>query len=186
MSLILGVDPGFASFGFALVRTDGATFTPVKMSVIRTKKASKKQNVYASEDNLNRARDITEELLKLLHSEFGEVQAVCAETMSFPRSSSVAAKMAMAWGVLAALTAQYNLPVVQVSPQGLKKAVCADASASKDEVKTALERLFGKELLASLVTDIPAGEHEHPYDALGAVVACRDSELIRLLRKQVG
>jgi crossover junction endodeoxyribonuclease RuvC len=181
VSFVLGLDPGFSCVGFALVRLDGDELHPTEMGVIRTEKASKKQNVFASEDNLRRAREITAVLNKILRAH--PVQAMCAETMSFPRSSSVAAKMAMCWGVVAAFSELMNIPLVQATPKALKKSVTGRADASKEDIIEVLRKRYGEEV-EGLVDGVPPSLREHPYDALGAVVACRDSELLRLLRRQ--
>ena len=182
MSLVLGLDPGFSCVGYALVRLDGDTESPLAMGVVRTEKASKKQNVFASEDNLRRAREITAALNKIFKGH--KIQAMCAETMSVPRSSSVAAKMAMCWGVVACFSELLNVPLVQATPKALKKGVTGHADSSKEDIIEALLSRYGIEVLNGLVDDVPPSLREHPFDALGAVVACRDSELLRLLRRQ--
>ena len=182
---ILGVDPGFANLGYAMVSlsADG-TLLPVNMGVFETDKSTAKRNVLASDDNVRRAREISRFLRDLLREgSLGPVRAVCAETMSFPRSSSVAAKMAMAWGVVASLSEELDIPILQATPQGLKLAVCEDRSASKEDIQKALEKRFGKKLLTSLVKETTPSKQEHPFDALGAVVACSDSEVLRLARR---
>lgn len=182
---VLGLDPGFANIGYALVLFDAEqSERPVAMGVFRTAKSSAKANVLASGDNLRRAREIYVFLRSLLRDgPHGPVRAICAETMSFPRSSSVAAKMSMCWGVVAALSAEFDLPVLQASPQGLKKQVSGKKTTSKTGVQKALDKRFGAANLRALVQDLPASVLEHPYDALGAVVACEDSEVLRLARR---
>ena len=72
----------------------GEKLQPMKMGVIRTEKSSAKRQVRASEDNLDRAKEIAEEIQKLVKDY--NIQLICAETMSYPRNSSAAAKMANA------------------------------------------------------------------------------------------
>jgi crossover junction endodeoxyribonuclease RuvC len=184
MVSVLGIDPGFASIGYARVLFDGERLEVERMGVFRTEKSSNKRKVFASDDNMRRAREIHTFLCDLLREgPHGPVRAVCAETMSFPRSSSVAAKMAMCWGVLAGLSQQFDVPILQASPMELKNKVAGSKKASKEEVQAALEKRFGKSKLQKLCADVPASFFEHPYDALGAVVACSDSEVIRLARR---
>lgn len=183
--LVLGLDPGFANVGWALVELDGGIHgsTPeliVAMGLIETEKSSAKQNVLASNDNYRRAREIARAVRGLKP----RPQVICAESMSFPRSSSAAAKVAMTWGVIADFCEAENIAMLMASPKELKKAVCNDASASKTEIQIALRARFGsrpEELLKE--AKIPPSSQEHPYDALAAVIACVDSEMIRLLRK---
>jgi Holliday junction resolvasome RuvABC endonuclease subunit len=181
---VLGLDPGFACVGYALAHLlpDGE-IKPVAIGVLRTEKSNKKANVFASEDNVRRSREISKFLRSLLKSENGTVHALCAETMSFPRSASVAAKMAMCWGVVSCLSDIFDVPVLQASPQGLKLKVAGEKTASKEDVQKALEAKFGAEKLAAMMPDVPPSLLEHPFDALGAIVACNDSEVLRLARR---
>lgn len=179
---VLGLDPGFASVGYALVLLGSSGERPVRMGVFETEKSSKKRAVLAADDNVRRAREISVFLNDILtKGPHGPVRAICAETMSFPRSSSVAAKMAMCWGVVSALSSLLDVPVLQVTPMGIKLAVAGAKTASKEEVQAAVQSRFGAETRA-LCADVPRSKLEHPYDALGAVLACRDSEVFRLLR----
>lgn len=176
---VLGLDPGFASIGYTVYKL-GTPDEVVRMGLIRTEKSSAKRNVRASEDNLERARTIAEELQALL-KEF-DIRLICAETMSFPRNSSAAAKMAMCWGVMAALSLQHSIPVAQATPQEVKKAVTGQKDASKEDVQAALKKRWA---LEALVEEIPPSKQEHPFDALAVVIACSGSEVFRFARKMV-
>jgi Holliday junction resolvasome RuvABC endonuclease subunit len=187
MSLIpiLGIDPGFANCGYAVVLlgADG-TLRPTSMGVFNTDKSTAKRNVLASDDNVRRSREIYRFMRDLLRDgPHGVVRAICAETMSFPRNASTSAKMALCWGVVAALSEEFDIPVLQATPQGLKLAVAGNRSASKEDIKKALEKKFGKQVLTELCEETTASKQEHPFDALGAVVACGDSEVLRLARR---
>ena len=184
MTPVLGIDPGFANIGYSVVLLggDGET-TPVSMGVFTTEKSSAKKNVTDSDDNVRRARDIWVFLRDLLtKGPHGPIRAMCAERMSFPRNSSVAAKIAMCWGVVAALSAEYDIPLLQTSPQDLKLKVVGNKTAKKPEVMKALELRFGAPL-KKLCANVNGERLEHPYDALGTVVACLDSEVLRVLRR---
>jgi len=183
--LILGLDPGFANVGWALVELNGgvsgtATETLVGMGLIETEKSAAKQNVLASNDNYRRAREISR-AIRLLTP---RAQVICAESMSFPRNASAAAKVAMTWGVVADYCEAESITMLMASPKELKRAVCSDASASKTQIQEALRVRFGVrpgELLKS--AGVPPSSQEHPYDALAAIVACLHSETLSLLRR---
>jgi hypothetical protein len=91
----------------------------------------------------------------------------------------------MAWGVVAAYVQQRGLPLVQAPPQALKKAVCGDRSASKEDVRAAIDTLFGVDLAAMFLKPkkLRKADYEHPFDALAAVFATRESEVFRLARR---
>lgn len=176
--IALGIDPGFSSFGWCtLAISPPAQLRPLACGVIRTAKASKKSATYASDDNLSRAREISSALAALIQQHNPSV--LCAESMSFPRNASAAAKVAVSWGVVASLAERYNLPVLQASPQKVKKALCGVNDASKEQVQAAFtERVCS---LDQLLAGVPRGQHEHPYDAAAVVVACLDSDVMRVL-----
>ena len=81
--------------------------------------------------------------------------------MSFPRNASTAGKMSICWGVLAAIAEARGLPIVQASPQALKRAVTGSSSASKDEVEFALLKRFGNE--TEELFSGPDGLREHVF-----------------------
>jgi Holliday junction resolvasome RuvABC endonuclease subunit len=199
---ILGIDPGFASVGYAVVSFEpdhnyvgvmrsGGTQVPV-MGTIRTEKSDKKRSVKASDDNLRRGREIHSALSFLMGPKpdthpaipfkFGgeplNIQAVCVESMSFPRSASTAQKIGITWGIISAVSGWFDVPIVQASPQEIKKQVCGAKNASKENVQETLAGRFDIDLVL-----FPKTLREHPFDALGAVIACQDSEVIRMALK---
>ena len=183
---VLGVDPGFASVGYAVLRLESEGETLLRLGVVRTEKAAAKRNVKASEDNVSRARELAEAFQGLLDAH--DIRLICAETMSYPRNSASAAKMALCWGVLAAISQQRGIPIVQATPQEVKKAVTGKKDASKEEVMAAVRRVHpvleapaGKR--PPLLADVAPSLWEHPYDAVASVVACRGSEVFMLARR---
>ena len=182
-AVVLGLDPGFASFGWcALSLTAAPSLLPVQLravaaGVLRTSKSAAKHHVYASDDNVARARDLWVRL-SMLVAEF-KPAALCAEAMSFPRNASAAAKVAISWGLLAALAEEHRLPLIQALPQAVKLACCGKKDASKDEVALAVANLTG--MHDGLLGGVPKGQYEHPYDACAVAVACLGSDVLRLL-----
>lgn len=176
---ILGLDPGFASFGLGLVRLLPSSEEVMKVDVIRTQKSPKKLNVKAADDNFRRSQAIA----AVLHETVKKWQpvALAAEAMSFPRNASAAAKVAMAWGIVSDLCYLYQLPIVQATPQEIKKALCNNKSATKEDIQKALEARHGYEF-QHFTSSVPAGQWEHGFDAVGAVVTCLDSDVVRMAR----
>lgn len=178
---MLGLDPGFANCGFSLVRLYADREDVVEMGVIRTKKSSAKKNVLATDDNFERARQIGKEIRSLLEKR--RVVAICAESMSYPPNASAAGKMAMVWGMLAILSIVYDLPVVQVSPQRIKKAVCGNNDASKQDVEDRLTERYPS--CPSLLQGVPESKHEHAFDGLGSIVASMNSDVLLMARRMI-
>lgn len=183
MSLhVLGIDPGMASVGVAVMELLPDGLRLVEAGVIRTQKADKKRRVRAADDNIERTREIASELLRSIRT-YRPV-AICAESMSFPRSSSVAGKMAMCWGALAAIAEERHLPVLQATPQEIKQVLTGSKAAGKEEVQAAvLARLAPRSCRD--IESIPRSQQEHAYDAMAAVMACEGSEVIRMARQMM-
>lgn len=179
---VLGLDPGFASFGYSVVR-----FTPegeevITVNVIRTKKIDKKRNVLASDDNFRRARAIAAVLREVVIG--FRPKAFAAEALSLPRNASAAAKVSMAWGILADIVEEFQIPLVQQSPQGIKKGLCGKVSATKAEVQqVVMDRYPGA--FESFMSGTPKSQWEHGFDSVSAIVATLDSDVLRAVRGMV-
>jgi len=176
---LLAIDPGFAALGIALVTVEQRvagklTFHVEAAKLIETTKDDRKSTVLAADDNVIRLLALHGKLAAFYEEAFAPtnphrhlpLRALCAEGQSWPRSASVAAKVGMAWGVLASFAASYALPVFQLSPQKVKKQLCGKLSASKEEVAAEVHRRTG---FAAL--DVPASKREHLFDAVAVALA---------------
>jgi Holliday junction resolvasome RuvABC endonuclease subunit len=185
---ILGLDPGFANLGWCVAiyhpHETGPSLTGLSvtdMGCIETKKDPRK--VLVSVDNVRRAQAITWMLRDIIWEASDEepvrlVDAIAIEAMSFPRNASSAAKVSLAWGVISALSALWEIPVIQASPQDIKEAVTDSRKASKALMETTLGERYPEVL--KLLEDTPPSRREHPYDALGAIVASLGSEVMKM------
>lgn len=179
--LALGIDPGFASLGFAVVEIGEDSEHVVEMDVVRTSPANRKRRIREADDNVRRAGEIVKALRPLF--ERHKINVLCCESMSFPRGASAAAKLAMAWGVVVALASEHDVPILQASPKEIKKSVTGNKGASKEEVRRVLEDKYGDEVLTRKIEHVTPCKQEHAFDALAAVVSCLESETITLVRK---
>jgi len=183
---ILGLDPGFASFGFGIVRLSSSSEKVMTTDVIRTQKSEKKKGVKAADDNFHRGQAIS----AVLHETVKEWKpmAIAAEAASWPRNAGAATKVALSWGIIIDLCYIYQLPMVQASPQEIKKALCNNKSATKEDVRRVLEARYPcqfdgfKARFPARKPPQPNGQWEHGFDAVGAVVTCLDSDVIRMAR----
>lgn len=176
---VLGTDPGFASFGYAVVQLLPDTERIVTVNVIRTKKDTRKGQVLASDDNFRRTRAIYSALRSVIVEH--KVVALTAEAMSYPRNASVAAKMSLAWGVIASLAEEFQLPTAQATPTKIKKAVAGSNKATKEDLQNALRRRYKGEFFA-FQQAMPKTMWEHGFDAVGSVVTCLDGDVLRMAR----
>jgi Holliday junction resolvasome RuvABC endonuclease subunit len=175
---VLGIDPGFASLGWALVEPEALKL--IDCGVFRTEShRTRGKRVLASDDNFRRAKEIASWFDA---DRFKDVRLVCAEAMSFPRNASTSSKLGLCWGALAAICHVRRIPLVQHSPKKIKKAVCGTSSVKDAVLNEALDKAYpGTGTL--IATNITATtQQQHAWDALGAVHAARDSELFVMLR----
>jgi Holliday junction resolvasome RuvABC endonuclease subunit len=175
---LLGLDPGFAALGYAVLDV-GDPPRLLAMGVIRTQKESARARLLAVEDNVRRTREIVRSLGDLLHEH--EARAIAAEAMSFPRSSSVAAKVALVWGAIVALTEGRRVPLLQCTPQSVKRWASGRSSCSKEDVAFEVRLRCGNES-EKLLSGVPAGLHEHAWDAAACALVCAQGDLVRALR----
>ena len=121
---ILGLDPGFASCGYAEVtyhRRHG--LQPIRMGVIRTVKA-KSRATLKTQDDSRRAR----ELSRILGSLIADADIVCAESLSIPfvpgkggngkvAAVKAAVQTATCWGVIVAHCQREKKTLHENTPQ---------------------------------------------------------------------
>lgn len=176
---VLGFDPGLANFGFAVVAFTRTGLNLDQCGVFTTTPSPKKQRILVSDDSFRRGRQIYQNLAFVVEK-YVPV-AVCTEGMSFPQNSIAATKLAIAWGALAGVCEGFGLPVVQVSPQAIKKHLCGRNNASKLDVEEAVKK--AQPAAGKLLAGVPKTRREHAVDAFAAVLSGLDSEVIKLARK---
>lgn len=177
--VLLGLDTGFAAFGWAAVSLlpDGPRLAD--LGVIRTAKG--RASLLATEDNAQRCREIWRALREMVQT--WRPAALAVESQSWPRNAGTTAKCGMAWGLVFAIAEQHGLPVVHTSPKEIKRRVADRADASKEDVQRALEGRPGFHHLAQALeaAGLPSSMHEHAVDAAAAAFASIDTEIVRAL-----
>lgn len=176
---VLGTDPGFANFGYGVVDIRAKhPYTAVGVAgVLHTKKTDSKLGVYVADDNCRRCDELTEAFLEIVHTH--DVRAICAESMSFVRNSSAAAKLAMAWGAVVAVCRLLDLPLVVATPKQIKIGMTGGASATKQEIEDQVIVRYGAQWVPPTIKKL---EREHMFDAVASVYTVRDSQILRALR----
>lgn len=178
---ILGLDPALRTLGFARIDQIGSTLVPVELGLIQTEETD---DLSSSQSNFVAGQDLYASFRDLIVDEHGRtrVDEIRAEAMSFPPGAASAAKISICWGVLSTLTREYGIPLKQASPQTIRKVLqlpkrsVDEKQAGKDDVRLAMEKMFGERTIAVLLSN--AGitrkdEGRHPIDALAAAVAIR-------------
>lgn len=186
MPKCLNIDPGFSWLGWSVCDLTKTNERVIKLGLIRTEKSDKKTNVRAADDNFRRAQYIHNRLWGCI--DIHRPSVICFEAYSPVRNSGVAAKLGHAYGVIAAIASEHHIPVVAISPQGIKKAMCGKANASKEEVtKACIDRYWRKnhKVMQSFMDEFERNKanHNHAWDSLGAMVATLDSEVVKAFRR---
>lgn len=177
--VILGLDPGFASLGWALLDASGARPRCLAAGVIRTKKDGR-TSIARCDDNARRLAQIACELDELHKAH--RFAIIAAEAQSWTRFAASDRATAMVWGAIAAVAELFNCPVVQLRPQDVKKQITGDASASKAALETACHHRIG-DAEKVLATVKPDSQRNHAADALAVALASLDHRLIQAVRR---
>jgi Holliday junction resolvasome RuvABC endonuclease subunit len=174
--ILLGLDPGLAACGWATVEYNWAAMAVERIGTYRTTPSPAKLRISAAEDLVRRGLELasaTDAAIVDLDAA-GDQVIICAEAMSYPRSASAAAKMAIAWGIICAVASHHRTRIVLASPRQIRAAIGVPPGGGKREVQRALEKQLG-------AIDWPRrrADVEHAADALAAVVACVNLATVR-------
>jgi Holliday junction resolvasome RuvABC endonuclease subunit len=172
--VILGIDPGFSSLGWSLLDLSKGQPRCLDAGVIRTKPDRKLKRC---DDNARRIAVITKRL-EQLHRHHQPI-IIAAEAQSWTSFVNADRSVAMAWGCLSALGEIWALPIIQFRPQEIKKAVCGDASASKQTLENALVDSIADSF--KHLAKISKTQRNHAADALGAAVTSLDHDIVRMM-----
>lgn len=124
---ILGIDPGLATIGFALLEEKEL----IDFGVITTP---------AGLDLPQRLLQISEDITEILQEFSPDLVAV--EQLFFVQNVTNGIAVAHARGVLLQAFALRGVPLLEVSPKDVKLAVCGYGNAEKIQVQTAVKKIF--------------------------------------------
>lgn len=176
VSVVLGLDVGLAALGWAVVDLSADGERVVDLGTVTTAKSSKRRGVRVADDDVRRCRELAAFLLGVIDRH--DVVAIAAELPHGSKGARAAAALGMAKAILASVAEARGLPIAACSPVELKQATAGSGSASKADVQAALVARFGPLEWPKRKADV-----EHAADALGAVVACLDSDVLRMARR---
>ena len=146
MEKCLGVDPGLANTGFAVVTSTRRGYALLDSGLIRTP---------SSEPEPERLKAIYDRLREILEVE--QPSWVCIELCFHNKNVSSSMQTAGVIGVVKLLAVQFGATVHVVTPQQVKAASGLGGSAKKRDVQKMMGKIFGKpELLNNHVADAAA------------------------------
>lgn len=156
-ALVLGVDPGLASTGYALLAGPPQRPRAVVVGTVRTSPRTA---------HALRLRAIHDEIAALIAGH--EVESAAIESWFIHPMSRSAMAMAEARGAIIVAMAGAGLEVVEYSPNTIKQSVTGSGGADKAQVRTMVRRLTGAE-----------PETDHAADALAAAICHMSSAPLR-------
>ena len=145
---VLGIDPGIQNTGLAIVM--GNTQYKLIDSVhVKTK---------SSEDTSDRLHQIYTQGNELLTRH--AVDAICIEKVYHNKNVNSSISTGMVIGVIHIMAKMHKKPVIELTPQAIKKATGLGAKATKAEIMKVGTQMFGIDM-----------ESDHQADAIFAAVA---------------
>ncbi len=129
---VLGIDPGIATVGFGLVRSEGGKPVHIRHGVIRTPAG---QPLY---ERLGTIYEDLHELMRLFSPE-----ALAVEELFFGNNVTTGINVAHGRGVVLLAAAQHGLAVAEYKPSQVKMAVVGYGKADKLQVMEMTKSLLG-------------------------------------------
>ena len=129
--IILGIDPGYATTGFGIIKFNGDEAKPLDFGVITTEKGL---------PHGERIRQTVSDLLSLVKEH--RPDAIAMEELFFSKNTKTALKVAESRGaILYALGCQNQLPT-EYKPNQIKMNICGYGSAPKIQVQKMVQLLL--------------------------------------------
>lgn len=154
MTTILGIDPGYATIGFAIVQKEKQSICVENFGVIET-----------SSDFLfsQRLCDLAEDFEEILNKYSPDILAI--EKLFWGANVDNAVKVAEARGVIEYLAKKSGLEIVEYAPTEVKSRLVGNGHAPKFQVQNILQMRLGLE-------NIP--QPDDAADALGIALICAE------------
>ena len=174
---IMGIDPGLANLGVC-----GLLFDPEQgfaldfVSLIETKKGTRKKGLRAKADDVRRLEKVVSQFGVLVREWLPDVYSF--ESIPTPRNASAGRKSALSWGACYAIARQNKGSLVlEYDPMDLKDEATGDPNASKSKMIEHMAARFP--VLAQ--TSVVKSKQEHLADAVAAALkAARDPAVVAL------
>ena len=171
-NLVVGMDPGLAKMGLVITDLD------LNLKAFHCLVTRKDPRLSRYEDNFKRSQHLMRQILDVITSCIDKIALFAVESYSAPRHAASASMLSRSWGILAAIAEQYKIPVTMVQPKDIKKAITGRIQASKSDMEKAIRKMGYKipELSNKSL-------YEHPIDALSAIIASKNTQIFRTIKR---
>lgn len=131
--IVLAIDPGSVTAGYALLQKEGRKITYLASGIMKFN---------ANDEFLHRVKDIFEQTQKLL--EEYSPDEIALESLIFVKSPTALMKLAQSRGtMLAALTQKFHGKIHEYSPNLVKSTVAGHGHADKEGIQKILQQYLG-------------------------------------------
>lgn len=131
--IVLAIDPGSVTAGYALLQKDGRKITHLASGILKFD---------ADADFLHRVKNIYDQTLKL--TEIHNPDEIALESLIFVKSPQALIKLAQSRGtMLAALTQKYHQKIYEYSPNEVKSTVTGHGHADKESIQKVIGQYLG-------------------------------------------
>ena len=138
--IILGVDPGTVVLGYGVVRLEEKTLECLALDALK---------LDAKKDPFERLRDIHEAMAELF--ERYQPDFLAMEAPFFGKNVQSMLKLGRAQGVIMSAGLAKGIPVYEYSPRKVKQSITGNGAASKEQVSTMLQGIYGLKDLPKLL-----------------------------------
>lgn len=129
--LILGIDPGTATTGYGVVRSEGGQTSAIAYgAIITTPKESPSERLLSIYNELGRLIDIY------------EPDVLVTERLFFSKNETTAFSVGRTVGVVLLLAAQRGIPTLEYTPMEIKQAVVGYGGAEKKQIQFMVQRIL--------------------------------------------
>jgi len=175
--VVLGIDPSLCNLGLAVVALDPEGERVLETSVVRTEPSAKRLKIRQGDDTARRVACLAAGLAAAIDRH--HPAALVVETPGGSKGARAAAALASAMAMVVTVAQLRGLPLVQVQPLDVKRAVCGRKAASKKEIIVAIEA----RCVGPWDWQLPKSTWEHQADAIGAVLAALETDVLRMVRR---
>jgi Holliday junction resolvasome RuvABC endonuclease subunit len=176
--MILGLDPSLTGFGWAVVDHD---LRIVDCGVVSTKPLAKKRGIRVMDSQCQRSDEILR-ALEAVHAGH-TVRCVVAEGPVGSKSVKAACALERANATWQAWAYCMRIPRAMVTAGDVKRACTGLPTCDKELVANGVRRLSPNAAVSDAINRVAPKKREHVYDAIGAVIAAWDSDVVRMARQ---
>ena len=169
--IILGIDPGIAGTGIAVLRL-GRKIEVVELASVRTLPTPRKARLRQADDDATRLRVIIAAIADTIDRH--KPILIAYETPVGSKGVRAAKSLAYVIGSVVTMAFQRDIAAMSVLPAEAKVVAAGSKTASKAEVG---EALIGRFALDDLIP-VAKVDREHALDALAVALVARESELV--------